>query len=211
MLLQKLVQPIIYKSKMFEEKLVIQIEKYTVDTKLFSYISNQRLSNQRELDRHVSIFFRVSFSTYYVSVKCKVSEIMCSKESKKCLYICRYVTQMQLFCQKVVILSNMSYFYLFNKQACSLILFKKKIHPTCSYLRAFYRQAAPKFAYSFINFVEIIPVCSFILAYSFIRKLRLTEYLCQTKIILHRQFEIITNWVRFPSPGKISRNQCQKL
>ena len=31
---------IVYKSKMFEEKLVIQIEKYTVDTKLFSYISN---------------------------------------------------------------------------------------------------------------------------------------------------------------------------
>ena len=64
MLLQKVVEPIVYKSKMFEEKLVIQIEKYTVDTKLFSYISNQRLSNQRELDRHVSIFFRVLFSTY---------------------------------------------------------------------------------------------------------------------------------------------------
>jgi hypothetical protein len=40
MLLQNVVQPIVYKSKMFEEKLVIQIEKYTVDTKLFSYISN---------------------------------------------------------------------------------------------------------------------------------------------------------------------------
>jgi hypothetical protein len=44
---------------------------------------------------------------------------------------------------------------LINEHAqCSLILLKKKIHPTCSHLRAFYRQAAPNFAYSFIKFEE---------------------------------------------------------
>jgi hypothetical protein len=53
-----------------------------------------------------------------------------------------------------------------------LILFKKKIHPTRSYLRAFYRQAAPNFAFSFIKFEVKIPAYSFISAYSFIRELR---------------------------------------
>ena len=43
---------------------------------------------------------------------------------------------------------------------------EKKIHPTCSYLRAFYRQAAPNFVYLFIKFEEKIP------AYLFIRELR---------------------------------------
>ena len=53
---------------------------------------------------------------------------------------------------------------------------KKKIHPTRSYLRAFYRQAAPNFAYSFIKFEEKIPAYSFIWAYSFIRELRVADY-----------------------------------
>jgi hypothetical protein len=44
--------------------------------------------------------------------------------------------------------------------------FQGKIHPTRFYLRAFYRQAAPNFAYSFIKFEEKNP------AYSFIRELR---------------------------------------
>ena len=45
-----------------------------------------------------------------------------------------------------------------------LILSKKKIQPsTCSYLRAFYRQATPNFAYSFIEFEEIFqPTYSYI-------------------------------------------------
>ena len=41
-----------------------------------------------------------------------------------------------------------------NWQACSLILFNIKIHPTRFYLRAFYRQAAPNSDYSFIKFKE---------------------------------------------------------
>ena len=58
------------------------------------------------------------------------------------------------------------------KKAFLLILFKKT-PPTCSYLSAFYRQAAPNFAYSFNKFEEKIPVYSFISAYLFIRELRI--------------------------------------
>ena len=54
---------------------------------------------------------------------------------------------------------------------------EKKIHPTRYYLRAFYRQAGPNFAYSFIKFELKIPVYSFISAYSFIRELRVSKYL----------------------------------
>ena len=50
--------------------------------------------------------------------------------------------------------------------------FQEKNPPTCFYLRAFYRQAAPNFAYSFIKFEEKIPAYSFVSAYLFIRVLR---------------------------------------
>jgi hypothetical protein len=56
-----------------------------------------------------------------------------------------------------------------------LFFLRKKIHPTRSYLRAFYRQAAPNFAYSFIKFEEKIPVYLFISAYLFIRELRVSH------------------------------------
>ena len=58
-----------------------------------------------------------------------------------------------IFINQIKILERM-YSQLFNKRACSLILFKKKIYPNRSYLRAFCRQAAPNFAYSFIEFEE---------------------------------------------------------
>ena len=48
----------------------------------------------------------------------------------------------------------------------------KKIYPTRSYLRAFYRQAATNFDYSFIKFEEKVPAYSIISAYLFIRKLK---------------------------------------
>ena len=58
---------------------------------------------------------------------------------------------------------------LINKHAC-LLFSRKKIHPTRSYLRAFYRQASPNFAYSFIKFEEKIPAL-------FIRELRVCRNL----------------------------------
>ena len=60
---------------------------------------------------------------------------------------------------------------LINKHAC-LFFSRKKIYSTCSYLRAFHRQAAPNFTYSFIKFEVKIPAYLFISAYSFIRELR---------------------------------------
>jgi hypothetical protein len=51
--------------------------------------------------------------------------------------------------------------------------FQEKNPP--SYLRAFYRQAAPNFACSSIKFEEKIPAYSFISAYSFIRELRVVK------------------------------------
>ena len=60
---------------------------------------------------------------------------------------------------------------LINKHAC-LFFSRKKIHPTHSYLRVFYRQVAPNFAHSFIKIEVKIPAYSFISAYSFIRELR---------------------------------------
>ena len=54
---------------------------------------------------------------------------------------------------------------------------EKKKHLTRSFLRAFYRQASPNFAYLFIKFEEIIPACSFITAYSFIKELRVARNL----------------------------------
>ena len=56
-----------------------------------------------------------------------------------------------------------------------LFFSRKKIHPTRSCFRAFYRQVASNVAYSFIDFKEIISVSSFILAYSFIRELRVNK------------------------------------
>ena len=63
---------------------------------------------------------------------------------------------------------------LINKHA-HLLFSRTKIHPTHSYLRPFYRQAAPNFAYSFIKFEEKIPVYLFISAYLFIRELRVSH------------------------------------
>ena len=53
--------------------------------------------------------------------------------------------------------------------------FQEKNPPYLLLFETFYRQASPKFVYSFIDFKEIIPVGSFILAYSFIRDLRVIE------------------------------------
>ena len=60
--------------------------------------------------------------------------------------------------------------------------FQEKIYPTRFYLRAFYRQAASNFAYSFIKFEEKIPTYSFISAYSIIRQLRVHNNMFQISI-----------------------------
>ena len=77
----------------------------------------------------------------------------------------------RIFCPllKSITLSSLT-----NKHA-RLFFSTKEIHPTGSYLRAFYRQAAPNFAYFFIKFEVKIPAYSFVSAYLFIRELRVLE------------------------------------
>jgi hypothetical protein len=67
---------------------------------------------------------------------------------------------------------------LINKHA-RLFFSRKKIHPTRFYLRAFYRQAAPNFAYLFDEFEVKIP------AYLFIRELRVIQIQISTNEFVH--------------------------
>ena len=72
---------------------------------------------------------------------------------------------------------------------------EKKIHPTCSYLKAFYRQAAPNFAYS-DKFEVKIPAYLFISAYLFIRELRvylISTSKCDTNYVM--SFEVYDGFI----------------
>ena len=61
--------------------------------------------------------------------------------------------------------------------------FQEKIHPTCSYLRAFYWQAAPNFAYSFIKFEKRNVAYLFIPTYSMFPIIRTVFF---TSVTVHK-------------------------